>query len=191
MWAVAMRDGLEPHDPSSDAPSSIQIPIEKSPCGRLYLCSSAQFVVDQCGSRWKNKRFPIAEAQTMSASKLKRINITGGACRSFRIPHPTIYLNNDSMQWFAIGEPEAVRALLNDWIGFLGHKRGVGLGKVVEWNVDHADVWPGFPVARNGSPLRSLPLDWEGVSKDSDRAMRTLMPPYWRRTMEEPCLVQG
>jgi len=190
MAAVATRDGLDPLPPSHRGPSEIDIPIARSKCGRIYLCSQGMSADDMHALRWKNKRFPIAEAQLFGNAKLKRINITGGPCRSYRIPLDTVHLQEDQIEWWAIGDMAEVEALLVGWVGYLGHRRAVGLGRVIHWHVEECAGWGnGFPVARDGQPLRALPPDWPGLSECCEMAMGNTLPPYWRRAEEELCAV--
>ena len=91
------------------------------------------------------------------------------------------------MTWFALGDRNGVEALLT-WVHYLGKKRSVGLGKVLAWHVVDVEPWPGFPVLRDGAPLRALPLDWPGLGEHR-RDFRVLAPPYWERWREEECAV--
>jgi CRISPR type IV-associated protein Csf3 len=91
------------------------------------------------------------------------------------------------MRWYCIGEPVATEGLLA-LVSHVGKKRSVGDGAVERWEVVRCEPWVGFPVVRDGYPLRALPIDWPGVT-DADRAMRVLTPPYWERWREVECVV--
>ena len=183
--AVATRDGIPP-EPIVD----IDIPISRSECGRVRLCSAGQSVDEDHQLRYLNRRFPVPEAQLLATSKLNRINLTGGPSRSCRIPQDTTHLVNDQIHWWAIGDAAQVEALLVGWVGYLGRKRSVGLGRVVHWHVEGCEPWgDGFPVVRDGQPMRPLPTDWHGLAPDVERAFRVLAAPYWRRSEEQECAV--
>lgn len=182
--AEATRRGLSPLDRLVRGPSDLPIPLARSECGRVNLCSAGLTNHEEHELRWKNRRAPIAEMQMLAGPKLKRINITGGANRSYRIPLDTTHVEGDAIGWFATGAVGAVRELLG-WVGYLGHRRAVGLGRVVRWDVIECEPWDGFPVLRDGLPLRPLPVDWPGLRDDAERALRCLRPPYWRRADEE------
>lgn len=186
MWAAAMRDGLPPL--LDDAAPPIEIPLAKSECGRIFLCSEAQYQWEEHDLHWLNRRFPVAEAQAMGESKMRRLNIAAGATKSYRLPMEVGYLRDSLVEWYAVGDADAVLELLS-LVTHLGKKRSVGKGEVQSWSVTR-DVapWDGFPVVREGRPLRALPLDWPGV-RDADRARRVLSPPYWQRWREEEALV--
>ena len=186
MHAAATRDGLPPPPPIRD----IEIPIARSACGRVFLASQGISKDGEHEHRWKNRRAPILEMQLLGDAKLRRINLQGGPNRSYRIPLDTVHLEDDEIHWYAVGDESAVEALLVGWVGYLGHRRGVGLGKVAHWHVETmAEPWEGFPVMRDGFPLRPLPLDWPGLDGGAEQALRCLAPPYWRRTSEELCAV--
>lgn len=189
MAAVAARDGLDPLPPWHTGPTKLDIPIARSECGRVYLCSQGLSADDVHELRYKNRRFPIEEAQLLGDAKLKRINLTGGPCRSYRIPMDTVHLRGDQIEWYALGEAAELEALLVGWVGYLGHRRAVGLGKVLQWEVQPCEAWPGFPVVRGGQPLRPLPPDWAGLDDGVEMAMGNVLPPYWRRAEEELCAV--
>lgn len=182
--AVATRDAIPP-EPIVD----IDIPIARSGCGRVRLCSAGQSRDDEHALRYLYKRFPLAEAQLLGTG-IKRVNMASGPSRSYRIPQDTTHLVDDQIEWWAIGDAREVEALLVGWIGYLGRKRGVGLGKVAHWHVEECAPWgDGFPCVRDGQPMRPLPVDWPGLAPDVERAYGCLAPPYWRRSEEQECAV--
>ena len=187
MAAVATRDNLPPiaFVPENERPELV-IPIAK--VGGIYQCTTGVGEREVHERRWLNRRFPVAEAQMFGAPKVRRINMSAGACRSYRLPLETVHLAADEMVWFAVGEPAEVEALLS-WVRYLGKKRSVGLGKVLAWKVEPVEAWPGFPCLRDGMPLRPLPLTWPGVSAEARRDYSVLSPPYWERWREEECVV--
>lgn len=184
-WAVALTLGLDPLGPIVQ----VEIPIQRSTCGRFHLCSQAFGRVEEQELRWKNQRFPLAEAQLLGSSKMRSLNLQSGPCRSYRVPLGTAHLVADRLEWWAIGDREEVTRLLA-WVGYVGHRRAVGLGRVLEWIVEPCEPWgDGFPVVRDGLPTRPLPADWPGVREDAERAYAALSYPYWRRTEQELCAV--
>lgn len=187
-WAVAQTRGLPPLSVvGTQNAERIQIPIARSACDRIWMCSEAQYTVDATEHRWVNRKFPISEAQMFGVDKFRRIKISAGAQKSYRLPLETVHVAGDTVTWFVDGDADEIRALL-PIVSHLGKRRAVGAGKVQAWNVTPCETWPGFPVVRDGQPLRSLPLGWDGV-EDSDRAYRVLEPPYWRHEAEEECLI--
>lgn len=183
--AVATRDGIPP-EPIVDIP----IPLQRSECGRVYLASQGVSRDDEHSLRFLNKRFPLAEAQLLAGPKVKRVNMASGPSRSYRIPLDTCHLVGDQIEWWAVGDAGEVEALLVGWVGYLGRKRGVGLGKVVHWHVEECEPWgDGFPLVRGGQPMRPLPVDWPGLAEGVETAYRVLQAPYWRRADEVVCAV--
>jgi hypothetical protein len=193
-YARCLSEAREPPDPTKPVPRvDLSDVLALSPCGRICLCSFGLAEVEQrVRGRFTNRRFPIAEAQAMSHPKFTRVGLTGGPCKSFRIPIETGWLRGDEVVWFCVGDAERVRELLA-WITHLGKRRGVGLGKVARWDVEPCDPaangWgEGFPVVRDGRALRHLPLDWEGA-READQGYAVVTYPYWERDREELCLV--
>lgn len=186
-WSVAAREHLPPPVSAADC-QVVEIPLERDPSRRFHLCSIGQFEVEAHEHRFVNRRFPLGEAQQMGGAKLRRVQLSTGPCKSYRLPLDTTWLVNDTITWWCVGEADEVRDLLA-LVGYLGKKRGVGLGRVRQWDVvEVLEPWEGFPVTRNGQPMRALPLDWEGLSSPPI-AYATLTYPYWDHTKEVPCAV--
>lgn len=187
-WAEAQRRGLPP---VGFAPLvEIEIPVAREPRGRFHLCSSSIAAFDGHEMRYVNRRFPIEQAQVMGDAKLKRVHLGAGATKSYRIPHELAFAESDALTWFAVGDAEAIRALLGH-VTHLGKRRAVGRGRVAAWTVEPCDGWgEGFPVVRGGRALRPLPPDWPGLA-DPVLARACLSYPFWDRTRDEACAVPG
>ena len=195
--AICTRDGIPPAlNEHQIVP--LPIPLAKSPCGRLYLASVSQASEPMFRHRrWVNKRFPVAEAQWIGAPSVRRILISGGPCKSYRLPLETQAVRE--LRWWCIGDEAEVRSLLTEEIGYLGAHRGRGLGAVrrtdaegsaAGWAVERCEPWgDGFPVVRDGEPTRPLPPEWPGLAPEVETAYRVLFPPFWRRSREELCAV--
>ena len=188
MACVAVRDELPPLVCSDESRPTIDIPIAKSTCGRVYLASCAQ--VDSWEAhdrRFVNRKFPLAEAQVLGSDQLKRIRISAGAQKSYRIPEMVAYPAGGEIRWYAVGHADEVAKLLT-LLTHIGHRRAVGRGRVRSWSVGPCSAWDGFPVVRDGGPLRTLPVDWPGLV-DPQLGERVLSPPYWERWRREVCAV--
>lgn len=184
MWAASVLRGLEPPAQASDA-TGLDIPVPLSECGRYYLASFGVYDVEQSDSRWLNQRFPLQEAQLMGNNKLRRIQLSAGRTKSYRIPYETAWLVDDRVTWWCYGDRGRIDELLS-LVGYLGRKRAVGLGKVARWEVNSCDQWDGFPVVdSHGRALRTLPAD---ICVDGDLSHGVLLPPYWDATREEPVI---
>lgn len=187
--AVAQREGLDPpaHSESEDF-VRIEIPIRREPGGRFHLASfsigdSECFEVD-----WTNRRFPIDEAQALGGERLRRVSLSAGPGKSYRLPRERKHLVDDRLVWFCVGDPDAIRDLLS-WVHYVGKKRSVGLGRVAEWSVEPIEPWgDGFPVAMDGRALRTLPSDWSGL-RDPEIGYRIMSYPYWAHHRAELCAV--
>lgn len=178
VYAEALRQELPPPATIDDC-TDLPIPVERSACGRYYLASFGHFEAECHSSDFTNRRFPIAEAQLLAGPKLRRIQLSGGPSKSYRLPRVRTHLVGDRMDWWAIGDVDGVRGLL-DLVSYLAKRRGVGLGRVRRWEVEPCASWgEGFPILRDGYPTRTLPIDVPGVREDAERAYATVAPPYW------------
>lgn len=173
-WAVCALEGFSS---PVDEIREVDIPVAREPGGRFHLASFSEAEVEQHELRWLNRRFPIPEAQGLAVRDFKRINISAGAQKTYRLPMETSFLRDDRLVWHVLGDRARVADLLA-LVTHLGKRRGVGLGMVRRWTVEPCEPWPGFPVLRDGLPLRPLPADWPGVV-GGDRAYRRLSYPYW------------
>lgn len=181
-FAVALRDNLPPIIDEADI-LPIEIPVEREPSGRFHMASASLPIDWLCHEkRYTQRRFPVELAPMMT--DMKRVNLAAGAQKNFRIP-----LDNgrvDRLVWYVIGEPVEIRQLLM-LISHIGKRRGVGYGKVSQWDVEPWQMtWPGFPVTREGQALRHLPADWPGLV-DPAIKYSNLSFPYWRRSTEMVC----
>lgn len=183
--AAAVRMTNQPLASSAHECVLVEIPVQRSECGRFHLASVAQFDIDKRSSSFTNKRFPIKEATTMST--MKRVEESTGPTKAFRIPRE--HLHVDKLEWYCIGNAQFIQNLLAG-VTSLGKKRGVGMGEVVigSWLVDVVPPWDGFPVLRSGVPLRPLPVDWPGLGEHEESYAR-LSYPYWDRSKEELCAI--
>lgn len=182
---VALREGLPPPRHAADC-QPIAIPVQREPAGRFHLCSFSEHAFDAYDVRWVNRRAPVEQYQTIGESKIKRVQITGGKNKSYRLPLEVGLLADSRLVWWCVGDADAIRELLSTVL-YLGKKRSVGLGRVERWEVAPCAAWDGFPVLRDGLPLRPLPLDWPGLSAEAPRALKTLDYPYWDHAREEVC----
>lgn len=186
MSQVAMRDELPPPRHAGDC-QPIAIPVELEPGGRFYLASFSLGSFETRDLRYVNRRAPIEQYQTIGSEKIRRVQITAGANKSYRIPMETGHVDSDCLTWWCVGEQEPIRELLSTVL-YLGKRRAVGLGRVVAWEVEPCEAWEGFPVVLHGRALRTLPADWPGLIAPRTAA-RTLLPPYWDHAREVPCAV--
>lgn len=185
MAQAALRDGLPPPPPFLP----IEIPIAVEPGRRFHLASFAVPKLTEYDVRWINRRAPIEQYQALGDCSGK-IRITAGPDKSYRIPLEVGHVEDERMVWYAIGDAALVAELLIG-VAYLGKKRSVGLGRVHEWTVDPCEPWDdGFPVVRDGQPLRSLPLDWPGLvpgAPSGYRVVGCVDGPYWQHEREELC----
>lgn len=197
--AIARELALPPVDAQDHASAAAnQLLVEsKIPLAQkrgMYLCSTSQYAVEE-GSyevRYINRRVGPTELVAYAAPKLKTVELSTGLSKSYRIPVQQAHLMGDMLLWYADGDQQEILRLLTTWISHLGKKGSIGCGVVKSWDVLRCEeAWEGFPVLREGLPLRPLPLDWPGLSKDARQDYRVLTMPYWQRHREVLAAVPG
>lgn len=187
-YAVCERDEIPPAMLASQI-QPIEIPVEREPQRRFHLASVGAYQLDQSELRYVHKRAPIEQYQSIGSDKIKRVQITAGPNKSYRIPLEVKHVVDDQITWWCIGDAEPIRELLA-MVTHLGKRRAVGVGRVASWVVDDMpETWPGFPVVSgDGAPLRTLPPDWPGL-RDPRTALGVLTYPYWDQSREALCAV--
>lgn len=186
-WAVVVATE-QPFALTPRECAPVEIPVAREPAGRFHLASFAEFAVARHGRSWTNRKFPLNEAQEMGDPvTMRRILVTGGTTKSFRIPRETMTIEGPIL-WYCVGNRALIEGLL-PLVSYLGKKRNTGLGRVESgsWRVEPATPWEGggFPVVRDGAPLRTLPLDWPGLVV-YDAGHDALTYPY-RKAFEQSC----
>jgi len=185
-FAVCQREGIAPAFTAAEV-VSIEIPVVRELEGRFHLCSNSVGVFEQRETRYVQRRPVIAEAQLMGR-QIKRMQINAGPSKGFRIPMEIVHLEHDELRWWCVGDADDVRELL-ELVHYLGKRRGVGVGRVLEWTVEPCEPWgDGFPVVLDGRPLRPLPPDWPGLV-DPMIMPATLTYPYWLMERRQSCAV--
>jgi hypothetical protein len=181
---VAQRRGLVPPRVASDC-EPVEIPIRRETGGRFHLASVAVYEPAAHELRYVNRRAPIEEYQAFGVAKIRRVKITAGEDKSYRIPHEVVH--TDRVEWWCSGDQDAIVDLLVD-VSHIGKRRAVGRGRVHRWAVEPCAPWDGFPVVRDGRALRTLPADWPGLVRPR-LGYRVLSFPYWDHAAEQMCAV--
>lgn len=180
--AYCARDGILLAPARLDDVQVHPLPLQRSACGRFWLCSVGEYVPVEQELRFKNRRAPWVEYARLGNAKITRVQINFGANKSYRVPYEFTIPDNGVMRWWARGERDEVLSLLHI-VHYLGKYRNAGKGKIANWDVEPCESWDGFPVWRDGSPLRNMP-----VASGAVGALLRCDSPYWMREGRVPCL---
>lgn len=184
LMAIAAREAG--HGPALFGTREIPIPIARSECGRVYLCSTGIYAAEQSRLHRVVKRPVLTEKMRFNCRG--RMNDSSGEDKAWMLPVQVHTLEDDRIDWWAIGDAERIRDLLVH-VTHLGRKRAHGFGEVVAWSVEKCEPWAkGFPVVHAGKPTRLLPPDYPGLVEPR-LAYRVPSPPYWERHRSELCAV--
>ncbi len=186
MWAAAAASQHVAPLPGEQL-DPIKIPIAQE--RGIYLCSEGFAESGESELRHKHRRPPVQEYARLGSSKLRRADISVGVDKSLRIPYQ--WTTCRRIEWWCLGDAEGIRRLLAR-VHYLGRHRGSGHGLLdihrEPWLVEPCEAWPGFPLVRDGQPMRPLPPDWPGI--ESPRlAYRVMRPPYYDHSSAELCAV--
>lgn len=193
-YALAQAHGLPPVHVSDDRDRDLSFLIAKvaevlkHDERALFLCSNPRFEVEQYERRHVNRRFPTDRAAVLGAESVRRVELSTGLSKSFRIPTRACFLRGDGVRWFAVGDKAKIEQLLGA-ITHLGKKRAVGLGEVEAWSVTECEGWDHFPLLdKEGRPMRAVPLDTPGLTSYRT-SLELLCFPYWETSKRRPCAV--
>lgn len=128
------------------------------------------------------KRPPAAQMVRYSLDKT--LHTGAGALKAYDLPIPIVLARE--VEWYAHGDPDKVRALLQRHVPAVGKKRNIGSGTVREWIVEPCDVDRSV-VDETGRLRRRLPLG----AVDGPQGYGAIRPPYYHHTRMvasvEPC----
>lgn len=177
---------LPPAHPGEIVP--IEIPMARSDCGRVWMCSSGYCQEIAHEVRAKRRRPPLIEYARLGKGSIKSIAVTGGEDKACQAEYSYSHLLDHTIEWWCLGDREMLARMLCE-VTSLGKHRGSGKGCVRSWQVEPCETWgDGFPVLRDGEPMRPLPLDYPDLV-DPFLAYHTIAPPYWMHALEEECAI--
>lgn len=163
----------------------IQIPIALAPGGVFHLCSEGFPQQDESEIRHLRRRPVVHEMARFGTPKIRRVDIAGSENKGLQVPYEFSLCKQ--IEWWCVGDADELRRLLSR-VHYLGRFRGSGKGKLdihgKPWTVEPCEAWPGFPLVRDGKPLRPLPRDWPGLD-DPPLAYRVLTYPYYEDSRAE------
>jgi hypothetical protein len=184
LLARVVADRLRsPRPTSTEECRRFDIPIELEPGGRFHLASEAHHD-PAVFSRIEHihKRAPVHELMVLGGEKIRRVDIKSGPDKGWRVPRSGEMFRE--IYWWCVGDALLIEDLLLG-VTRIGARRRHGCGTVREWNVSPCEPWEGFPVLRDGRPLRPLPLDYPETSPSCRRAFRNLTYPYFMKERAE------
>lgn len=189
-----LRERLGPRffeqDPHRDGLIETELPLERRGSGEnwYWACSGPQYrELGQFLRRW-HKRFDDALALDYAdAGKLSRINNASGRYKNWRVP--LLCRLAEEITWHAVGDAAEVRRLLLG-VTHLGKKASQGMGQVLGWTVEPADVDGSEALAG----IVTRPLPWAGSEQPPEGAYLgyvAIRPPYWWHPHRRLCSLPG
>lgn len=179
---VARRDSLPEWRRGSPTEIVPEPPIAKDARG-FYLASWA--LPGPLVWSWTthiHKPPPVDWYMRLCTSRVRRVDTGAGEDKAWRVPRHRRFFKE--IVWHCLGAPEQIDVLLRG-VTRIGGQRRDGIGKVRKWKVEACHVWDGFPVLRDGLPLRSLPRDYPGLAPGHRSGMGALRLPYWDPAHQE------
>ena len=131
------QGGLPAATLAGEANSGVFIPIPvamEMPGTRdwFWKCSWAQWSDDVEGQDHWAKRFDVGLAYMLDRGQRKRIPISRGRYKAYRMP--VFYRATRWIDWYCVGDWERIEELLST-VTHLGKKRVQGWGRVLRWEV--------------------------------------------------------
>lgn len=152
------------------------LPLERFRFGNglwCWACSFGIFKPVAMDAYYVTRKFPAERSEFLDES-VKRVAISEGRFKGYRIPLPRLY--TPTVEWIALGDGDKILDLLSNEIFFIGKKHNRGCGEVARWSVEESDL---HPIVNNGRALRSVPLEWAQLNPCIGRIQESkLLPPY-------------
>lgn len=138
-----------------------------------WCASAAQWPVSTIrGTEYVRRKPP--ESEYKQHTRAGRYDLALGAAKAQNKPVPVAFAR--TLTWYALGDADAVRALLED-VTHIGKLVGHGHGAVMAWDV--APTESDWSIERDGVLTRRMPGGWNGRSATHNGAIRA---PYHHRT---------
>jgi hypothetical protein len=182
------RDATLPGQSRGHSPKHVHglVPLVERNPGRqwYYACSFAQWPEHVAeGKDYWNKRFDNGYAELLDLGRQRKVNVGEGRYRSYHMP--VFYLAALWVEWYAVGNIDAVRSLLAD-VWALGKKTVQGFGRVARWEVE---PWPeDWSEWRRGQPMRAIPASALPATPTNLR-LWGFRPSYWLPENQALCLM--
>lgn len=109
----------------------------------------------------------------------------------YKSMHAPLYIEDvDALVWYAVGDGDRIRELLESHVHHVGKKRNTGHGAVTHWDVEPWDgppdrwLWREPDVPARAIPVEMLGREWVGAT-----AWMSVIPPYWITGREQLCAI--
>jgi len=185
-WMRRHRPDLYYNNPAGRCGGAIlfhpTLPLERRETdGEWYwACSFAQYELHGEHIAYWHKRFNVDEAtrRVDFDGRRGRVPTSSGYYKEYRMP--IVYLVTPELTWYAVGNGDKLRSLLDTIIG-VGKKTGMGYGMVAEWRVE---PWPEDLSCHDsaGKPMRAIP-------QTDGPHIAGIRPPYWHPENAARCIL--
>jgi CRISPR type IV-associated protein Csf3 len=143
-------------------------------------------------TKYYHKRFDTAHADRhVELGRRTKIQTKAGPFKSHRVPIRVLIC--PTVSWYAVGEPEGVRKLVEQ-VQFLGKRHAHGHGQVIRWEVE--EIEEDWSIIKEGRLMRPVPVGFgfeEKLAKPiEEHCISTtigIRPPYHHSTRRRGCLV--
>jgi CRISPR type IV-associated protein Csf3 len=176
-WAYAKKHNLpNSFEPVLDIPLEVAFTTSKGlpvfSCSRLFVDEHEKHVM------YRHKR-NVLKREILCDKPLSKIEMATGQYKDSRIAHSITIPFNQTVYWWAKGDPQEIYELLS-LITHLGKHRAI-YGRVLNWTVEanHADF--------DLTPHMVIPC--QCIESDRPTRLQTFTPPYWHRAQQGFCYV--
>lgn len=130
------------------------------------------------------KRFETRGSESLRKKKIQR---DGFYWRDFILREP--YFPCHTVLFFACGDPEFMRELLERHLLGVGRDFRIGWGAVRSWNIERLDT--DCSLVLDGRAARPIPVTMCSDYDPDDTAVLRIRPPYWQPGNECLCVPPG
>jgi CRISPR type IV-associated protein Csf3 len=170
----------------------IELPLDRKYgvwCASIGFGNHNEFVGSWC-KRWDDKNDDIVKFP--EKNKI-RVDIASGGLKNYHIP--LVYKSYKEIVFYARGNYETIKRLLDNHIFYIGKKASQGYGEIKEIIIDKIN--DDYSLFKDGYPVRPVPVEeykeyFEEAAANNTKlniTMHAAKPPYWRTDCMEYCFM--
>lgn len=180
------------HDPAIHGEVDERLLARARKGGRGHYPQLWGWCASACSEQWEVRgkmevRKKPALGEMSRYTDAHSAHLSSGHMKAYDLTFPTVL--SREVTWFAHGDVDKIRVLLQRFVPWIGKKRNIGYGTVHEWVVtEEPEMRNDAAIVQDGKLMRRMPAG--AVTGQTVRA-GAIRPPYYHHTRivmcEEPC----
>lgn len=150
-------------------------------CTSYGFGDNREFLVNWA-KKWDSKHDDYVDLK-----KKGKIDIGAGHFKNYHMP--LIVRSYKTINFYARGDLEQIKYLLENYINFIGKKSAQGYGEVAKYEFE--EIKEDYSIINEGKLMRHIPLKYKEMLnlKENKIMEKATIPPYWRENYRELCII--